>query len=149
MIISGPGHIEIAVAASQAGAYDFIEKPFNLDQLLVVIRRSVFFQPAACARIIELKRGEVVAARDRLGRKRGRSGRLKSKSTRSPVRMAERYTAGARARLRKETAARMSMPIPTVATRLSSRQFRGDRTDGGGRVPVRPRNPGPRASRAC
>ena len=41
VIISGHGNIEIAVAAIKQGAYDFIEKPFNLDQLLVVIRRAM------------------------------------------------------------------------------------------------------------
>ena len=40
VIISGHGNIEIAVAAIKQGAYDFIEKPFNIDQLLVVIRRA-------------------------------------------------------------------------------------------------------------
>jgi two-component system nitrogen regulation response regulator NtrX len=32
VIISGHGNIEIAVAAIKQGAYDFIEKPFNIDQ---------------------------------------------------------------------------------------------------------------------
>ncbi|MGA1614194.1 MAG: sigma-54-dependent transcriptional regulator, partial [Lutimaribacter sp.] len=41
IIISGHGNIEIAVAAIKQGAYDFIEKPFNIDQLLVVIRRAM------------------------------------------------------------------------------------------------------------
>ena len=41
VIISGHGNIEIAVAAIRQGAYDFIEKPFNIDQLLVVIRRGM------------------------------------------------------------------------------------------------------------
>ena len=41
VIISGHGNIEIAVAAIKQGAYDFIEKPFNIDQLLVVIRRGM------------------------------------------------------------------------------------------------------------
>ena len=40
VIISGHGNIEIAVAAIKQGAYDFIEKPFNTDQLLVVIKRA-------------------------------------------------------------------------------------------------------------
>ena len=31
VIISGHGNIEIAVAAIKQGAYDFIEKPFNID----------------------------------------------------------------------------------------------------------------------
>jgi len=41
VIISGHGNIEIAVAAIKQGAYDFIEKPFNIDQLMVVIQRAM------------------------------------------------------------------------------------------------------------
>ena len=41
VIISGHGNIEIAVAAIKQGAYDFIEKPFNIDQLTVVIARAM------------------------------------------------------------------------------------------------------------
>jgi two-component system nitrogen regulation response regulator NtrX len=41
VIISGHGNIEIAVAAIQQGAYDFIEKPFTTDQLLVVSTRAL------------------------------------------------------------------------------------------------------------
>ncbi|RWR45243.1 sigma-54-dependent Fis family transcriptional regulator [Sinirhodobacter ferrireducens] len=41
IIISGHGNIEIAVAAIKQGAYDFIEKPFNIDQLMVVIGRAM------------------------------------------------------------------------------------------------------------
>ena len=41
VIISGHGNIEIAVAAIKQGAYDFIEKPFNIDQLLVVVKRAL------------------------------------------------------------------------------------------------------------
>ncbi|WP_406736573.1 sigma-54-dependent transcriptional regulator [Thioclava sp. GXIMD4215] len=41
IIISGHGNVEIAVAAIKQGAYDFIEKPFNIDQLLVVISRAM------------------------------------------------------------------------------------------------------------
>lgn len=41
VIISGHGNIEIAVAAIKQGAYDFIEKPFNIDQLMVVVGRAL------------------------------------------------------------------------------------------------------------
>ncbi len=41
VIISGHGNIEIAVAAIKQGAYDFIQKPFNIDQLMVVIARAM------------------------------------------------------------------------------------------------------------
>ena len=41
VMISGHGNIETAVAAIQHGAYDFIEKPFQSDRLLLVIRRAL------------------------------------------------------------------------------------------------------------
>ena len=41
VMISGHGTIETAVAALQHGAYDFIEKPFQTDRLLLVVRRAL------------------------------------------------------------------------------------------------------------
>lgn len=41
VIISGHGTIEIAVAAIKRGAFDYIEKPFNLEQLLLVVARAM------------------------------------------------------------------------------------------------------------
>jgi two-component system nitrogen regulation response regulator NtrX len=41
VMISGHGTIEMAVAAIQQGAYDFIEKPFKSDRLLLVVRRAL------------------------------------------------------------------------------------------------------------
>lgn len=41
VMISGHGTIEMAVAAIQAGAYDFIEKPFKVDRLLLVVERAI------------------------------------------------------------------------------------------------------------
>lgn len=41
VIISGHGNVEIAVAAIKQGAYDFIEKPFNIDKLMVVVSRAM------------------------------------------------------------------------------------------------------------
>ncbi len=41
VMISGHGTIETAVAAIQIGAYDFIEKPFKSDRLLLIIRRAL------------------------------------------------------------------------------------------------------------
>ncbi len=61
VIISGHGNIEIAVAAIKQGAYDFIEKPFNIDQLMVVIRRAM--DTARLRREnLQLKRGETAGA---------------------------------------------------------------------------------------
>ncbi len=41
VMISGHGTIETAVAAIQLGAYDFIEKPFKSDRLLLIVRRAL------------------------------------------------------------------------------------------------------------
>ena len=41
VMISGHGNIETAVSAIKAGAYDFIEKPFNSDRLLLVVSRAL------------------------------------------------------------------------------------------------------------
>ncbi len=61
VIISGHGNIEIAVAAIKQGAYDFIEKPFNIDQLLVVIRRAM--EASRLRREnLELRRKDVTSA---------------------------------------------------------------------------------------
>src|SRR3974390_888696 len=41
VMISGHGNIETAVAAIKHGAYDFIEKPFKADRLVLVANRSL------------------------------------------------------------------------------------------------------------
>ncbi|WP_144184910.1 nitrogen assimilation response regulator NtrX [Elioraea rosea] len=41
VMISGHGTIETAVQAIQQGAYEFIEKPFKADRLLLVVRRAI------------------------------------------------------------------------------------------------------------
>jgi two-component system nitrogen regulation response regulator NtrX len=41
VMISGHGNIETAVAAIKAGAYDFIEKPFKADRLILVAHRAL------------------------------------------------------------------------------------------------------------
>jgi two-component system, NtrC family, nitrogen regulation response regulator NtrX len=41
VMISGHGNIETAVSAIQKGAYDFIEKPFKADRLLLVAARAL------------------------------------------------------------------------------------------------------------
>ena len=41
IMISGHGNIETAVSSIQMGAYDFIEKPFKEDRLLLVIKRAL------------------------------------------------------------------------------------------------------------
>ncbi|NND48662.1 MAG: sigma-54-dependent Fis family transcriptional regulator [Rhizobiales bacterium] len=41
VIISGHGNIETAVAAIKRGAYDYIEKPFNSDRLILIVTRAL------------------------------------------------------------------------------------------------------------
>ncbi len=41
VIISGHGTIETAVAAIKKGAYDFVEKPFNADRLILAVNRAL------------------------------------------------------------------------------------------------------------
>lgn len=41
VMISGHGNIETAVSAIKRGAYDFIEKPFKSDRLLLVLERAI------------------------------------------------------------------------------------------------------------
>src|SRR5580765_8505038 len=41
VMISGHGNIETAVAAIKHGAYDFIEKPFKADRLLLIADRAL------------------------------------------------------------------------------------------------------------
>ena len=61
VIISGHGNIEIAVAAIKQGAYDFIEKPFNIDQLMVVVARAM--ETSRLRREnVELRRRDVASA---------------------------------------------------------------------------------------
>ncbi len=41
VIISGHGTVETAVAAIKKGAYDFVEKPFNADRLVLAVNRAL------------------------------------------------------------------------------------------------------------
>ncbi|MGD9638432.1 MAG: sigma-54-dependent transcriptional regulator [Alphaproteobacteria bacterium] len=41
VMISGHGNIETAVAAIKKGAYDYIEKPFKSDRLLLIVERAI------------------------------------------------------------------------------------------------------------
>lgn len=41
IMISGHGNIETAVSAIKKGAYDFIEKPFEMERMLLILRRAL------------------------------------------------------------------------------------------------------------
>ncbi len=118
VIISGHGNIEIAVAAIKQGAYDFIEKPFNIDQLMVVIRRAM--EASRLRRENSaLKRREVTSA-DMIGQSaafRAMLGQL-DKVTRSNGRVMLRGPAGSgkeiAARYIHAHSARANAPFVTV-----------------------------------
>ena len=66
VIISGHGNVEIAVAAVKQGAYDFIEKPFNIDQLMMVVSRAIeasrLRRENAELRRVEAQAAEIIGA---------------------------------------------------------------------------------------
>ena len=41
IIISGHGTVDMAVNSIKSGAYDFLEKPFNSDKLIVLLKRAI------------------------------------------------------------------------------------------------------------
>ena len=41
IIISGHGTVDLAVSAIKNGAYDFLEKPFNSDKLIILSNRAI------------------------------------------------------------------------------------------------------------
>lgn len=59
IFITGHGDIKMAVHAMQAGAYDFIEKPFRDQDLLDRIQRAIIFDAEQRGKLAE--RGEVSA----------------------------------------------------------------------------------------
>jgi two-component system nitrogen regulation response regulator NtrX len=65
LMISGHGTIETAVAAIQKGAYDFIEKPFKADRLILMIQRAL--ERARLMRENEKLKARVQSADDFLG----------------------------------------------------------------------------------
>ena len=58
VVISGHGNLDTAVAAIKRGAYDYIEKPFQAEQLLLVVRRATE---------TERQRREYEALKERVG----------------------------------------------------------------------------------
>ncbi|HRJ63494.1 sigma-54-dependent transcriptional regulator [Brevundimonas sp. UBA2416] len=66
VMISGHGNIETAVTALQRGAYDFIEKPFKSDRLVVVVQRAL--EASSLKRENKRLRAQVAAPSGFIGR---------------------------------------------------------------------------------
>ena len=66
VMISGHGNIETAVSAIKRGAYDFLEKPFKSDRLLLVIERAL--EQASLKRENRRLRQQTLAPEGFLGR---------------------------------------------------------------------------------
>lgn len=66
VMMSGHGTIETAVKATRIGAFDFIEKPFSLDKLLITIGNALNFKELRkeneALRLAALKEHEMVGA---------------------------------------------------------------------------------------
>jgi DNA-binding NtrC family response regulator len=46
IMISGHGTVETAVKATKLGAFDFIEKPLDMDKILLSVRNALEFRAA-------------------------------------------------------------------------------------------------------
>ena len=66
VIISGHGNIETAVTAIRRGAYDYIEKPFKSDRLILVAMRAL--ETSQLKREVEQLRGKAMVSADIIGK---------------------------------------------------------------------------------
>lgn len=75
ILMTAFGTTDMAIQAMQSGAFDYIIKPFNLDELVLTVRKAVSMQQLVA---------EVTALREELGQKTetarmiGRSGRIQA-----------------------------------------------------------------------
>ena len=81
IMISGHGNIETAVSAIKRGAYDFLEKPFKSDRLLLVVERAL--EAASCKRENRRLRSRSAAPDGFIGRSAGRPAAAPDRSPRS------------------------------------------------------------------
>jgi len=75
ILMTGHGSHELAVKAIQAGAYDFFEKPFKIDELTIVIRRAL--EKRALSREVE-SLGERLDTRLKFQNIIGQSGAMRA-----------------------------------------------------------------------
>jgi DNA-binding NtrC family response regulator len=58
VVITGHGEKECAIEAIHRGAFDYLEKPFDMDEIAVVVRRAIEREQLRCANVELLKRLE-------------------------------------------------------------------------------------------
>ena len=115
VMISGHGNIETAVNAIKRGAFDFIEKPFKSDRLLVMVERAL--EAARLRRENEELRpvpGRVRADRRSAGHDPAAPGDRARRADRQPRAVLRPAGSG------KEVAARMLHPVAPRASGRSS-----------------------------
>ncbi len=84
VMISGHGNIETAVSAIKRGAYDFIEKPFKADRLVLVADRAL--ETSRLKREVrELKQFAPIVTTWSVTRRRSISCATRSKRLRRPT----------------------------------------------------------------
>jgi two-component system nitrogen regulation response regulator NtrX len=94
-MISGHGNIETAVSAIKSGAYDFIEKPFKADRLVLVAERAL--EASRLRREVrELKRSAGQPIRSSAARPSSTSCARPSSASRRPMPRPDRRRAGLR-----------------------------------------------------
>lgn len=85
VMMSGHGTIETAVKATRTGAFDFIEKPFSLDKVLITIANALNFKELRkeneALRLSTLKEHEIVGASAGVELLRGQIQRIAPAST--------------------------------------------------------------------
>lgn len=85
VMMSGHGTIETAVKATRVGAYDFIEKPFSLDKLLITIGNALSYKELRkeneALRLASLKEHEMVGRSAAIEAVRGQIQRIAPAST--------------------------------------------------------------------
>jgi two-component system response regulator FixJ len=61
IFMTGRGNVPLAVRSLQAGAVDFIEKPFTSEVMLVSVRRALSIGLSACSSLEALEARDIVA----------------------------------------------------------------------------------------
>ena len=116
IILTAHGSIESAVQAIKRGAYDYLTKPFDNEQLLMVVRRA--------GELVELS-GELERLRDRLEPRKGLGAILGAGPLMEDIRSQIRKLAGADATVLLLGESGTGKELAARAIHLESRRARG------------------------